>query len=109
MDRQHLPWPERYALGTFVWRFPQVHLGIGLVGNALFITGTILFMIKQEAVGLWFFLVGSSGMALATLGEVLRALGRHRLAKFDVDPRAPDQRWSETGRRPSAIEYTPQE
>lgn len=107
MNDRQLPRSERHALAALVWRTPQVHLGVGVLGNALFITGTILFMTKHEPVGMWFFLLGSSGMLLASVGEVLRAMGRHRLAKYDVDPAAPDQSWSASGHESSALEYSP--
>lgn len=84
-------------LGALVQRYPHVHLGIGLLGNALFVTGSVLFMTKRPDIGLWFFLVGSSGMFVGTLGEVLRKLGRRRLVRFDIDPARPDHRWSESG------------
>ena len=102
-DRQ-MPRKEGWAIATFVWRFPQVHLGIGILGNALFITGSVLFMLKQQNVGTWFFVIGSSGMLLGSLGEALRIMGKRRLARYDADPENPDERWSETGRASSPIE-----
>lgn len=91
--------PERHALGAFVRRFPRVHLAIGLLGNALFITGSALFITQHQDVGTWFFLAGSIGMFIGTLGELVRQLGRHRLARYDVDPAQPDARWSEASRQ----------
>jgi len=102
MGDQQLPRPERRALGAFVRRFPQVHLGIGLLGNALFVTGTVLFMTKHQDAGMWFFLTGSSGMFLGALGELVRKLGKHRLARYDVDPARPDHRWSDSSRQPES-------
>jgi hypothetical protein len=92
------------GLGLFVRRFPQIHLGIGLLGNGLFITGTLLFMTRHQGQGVYFFLVGSCGMFLGSLGEVLRAVGRRKLARYDIDPRYPDQRWSQEQSRSSAID-----
>jgi hypothetical protein len=89
-----LPRAERRGLAAMVRRFPQVHLGIGLLGNALFITGTVLFIVKMESIGLWFFLTGSSGMFLGSLGELLRNVGRRKLREHDVDPWYPDHSWS---------------
>jgi hypothetical protein len=43
-------------------------------------------------------------MFLGTLGEVFRVKGMHRLARTDTDPVRPDHRWSETGRKSSALE-----
>jgi hypothetical protein len=99
-----LSWRQSRALGLFVRRYPQLHLGIGLLGNGVFIIGTLLFMSGREGVGVWFFLVGSCGMFLGTLGEVFRVKGMHRLARTDTDPVRPDHRWSETGRKPSALD-----
>lgn len=94
-----MPRPERHALGAFVRRFPQVHLAIGLLGNALFITGSLLFITQHQDAGTWFFLAGSIGMFLGTLGELVRQLSRHRLARYDVDPAQPDARWSDANRQ----------
>jgi len=104
MESQGLPRRQRWALGAFVFRFPLVHLGIGIAGNALFLVGTVLFLLRQEGVGTWFFLVGSCGMLLGSVGEGLRALGKHRLVRYDVDPRHPDEAWSATGRHSSPME-----
>ena len=99
-----LSWRESRALGMFVRRYPQVHLGIGLIGNGVFFLGTVLFMVKFETIGLWFFLIGTGGMFLGSLGEVLRVKGARRLARTDTDPVDPHSRWSETGRSASALE-----
>jgi len=101
MQPQDMSRRQRWTLGTFVFRFPQVHLGIGIVGNALFLVGTVLFLVGQQGVGVWFFLVGSCGMLLGSVGEGLRALGKHRLGRFDVDPRYPDHAWSARGQESS--------
>ena len=92
------------ALGTFVRRYPQAHLYVGLAGNAFFMTGAILFLAGAEPVGTWFFLSGSTGMFLATFGELLRARGKHRLQRTDTDPVAPELRWSNTGSRSSTLD-----
>ena len=104
MPPDNLPRRERWAIGAFVFRFPQVHLGIGMLGNALFVIGTVLFLVQQQGVGIWFFLVGSCGMLLGSLGEILRVMGRRRLWRFDVDPEQPDDSWSVRQGRSSAIE-----
>lgn len=95
MSNRHLPRYERWALASFVRRFPVVHMAIGLFGNAVFIAGTVLYLTKHTNPGLYCFLAGSSGMFLGTLGETLRILGERRLARYDVDPAYPDHRWSE--------------
>lgn len=88
MTSNELPELERRGLAAFVRRFPQVHQGIGLLGNALFITGSALFLAQQQHLGLLAFLVGSIGMFVGQLGEIVRGLGRRRLERYDVDPRS---------------------
>lgn len=95
---------RRWLLATFVFRFPQVHIVIGVLGNALFVVGALLFMLGRESVGHWLFLVGSCGMFLGSLGEGLRALGRRRLVRLDVDPGRPDHSWSLTQGRSSPLD-----
>jgi cytochrome c oxidase assembly factor CtaG len=104
VSEPQLPPAERFALGTLVWRFPQVHLAIGVVGNVLFVLGSVLFMTERQDPGVVCFLAGSTGMLLGAVGESVRVLGKRRLARFDVDPYNPDERWSETQRRSSPLE-----
>lgn len=79
-------------------------MGIGLLGNTLFVCGSLLFLTGNDGVGVWFFLTGSCGMLLGAVGEALRVLGKRRLARFDVDPFDPNTRWSETGRSSSPLD-----
>ena len=99
-----LSWRQSRALGMFIRRFPQVHLGIGLLGNAVFIVGTVMYLSNRDDIGIWFFLVGSCGMFLGSLGEVFRIKGKQRLWQSDIDPVNPAERWSETGRSSSTLE-----
>lgn len=99
-----LSWRQSRLLGAFVRRFAQLHLAIGLLGNGVFIVGTVLFMSHRENTGTWFFLVGSCGMFLGSLGEVMRIKGKRRLWRTDTDPVNPAERWSETGRSSSVLE-----
>jgi hypothetical protein len=103
MSAPGLPRRQRWALGAFVFRFPLVHLGIGIAGNALFLVGTVLFITGNPDIGVWFFLAGSIGMLVGSVGEGLRALGKRRLVRFDVDPKHPDEPWSATDRRSSPL------
>lgn len=56
----------------FVRRYPLVHLGIGLFGNSTFFVGSVLFFWdRTEPIGVWLFVLGSLGMLLGSLGDVL--------------------------------------
>jgi len=59
-------------LENFVDGYSWIHTSIGLIGNIYFVIGSVMFMSpawKQTAV--WFFLTGSSGMLIGTLGNAL--------------------------------------
>lgn len=86
MTPEDLPQLERRGLAAFVRRFPQVHQGIGLLGNALFITGSVFFLLQQHHTGTLAFLAGSFGMFVGQFGEIIRGLGRRRLERYDVYP-----------------------
>ncbi len=53
--------------------FPMVHATIGLVGNATFVAGSILFFERFDArtLGVWLFVAGSSFMFLGAAGDWL--------------------------------------
>lgn len=95
MPRESSPSPWYRSIAAFVRNYPYLHQGIGLLGNALFVVGTVLFLTSDQDVGRYFFLAGSSGMFVGSLGEILRAEGRKTLKKHDVDPQYPHHRWSE--------------
>ncbi len=86
MATYELPEYERRGVAAFVRRFPQVHQGIGLLGNALFIAGSVLFLVQEQHLGNLAFLSGSVGMFVGQLGEIVRGLGKRRLERHDVDP-----------------------
>lgn len=68
----------------FLRAFPQLHLGIGLVGNVAFVVGSVLFLIeslKTEAT--WLFIVGSTGLLVRSLGQALARHERSRLRDED--------------------------
>ena len=78
---------ERRGLLAFVRRFPQVHQGLGLLGNALFVTGSVLFLLGERHPAILAFLAGSIGMFVGQLGEILRGLGQRRLERYvPADP-----------------------
>jgi hypothetical protein len=57
---------------------PWFHLGIGLFGNTTFVVGSVLFLNESlQQAGVWLFILGSSGMLLGSLGELLARVERH--------------------------------
>ena len=63
---------ERQWLGTAVRDFPWLHLGLGLAGNLMFVVGSVLFFFKSvETAAIWLFVVGSLGMLVGSIGELL--------------------------------------
>ena len=64
-------------LQILVRDFGYIHLGIGLVGNLLFVIGSVLFFKAFEAwytVAVWLFVVGSAGMFVGSLGQMAKSL-----------------------------------
>lgn len=70
---------RRRWIGTALREFPWVHLGIGLVGNALFLVGSVLFFWDSVmTLAIWMFVAGSLGMFLGSVGEILVRVEKHR-------------------------------
>ena len=62
------------AVSTFVHDFPWFHRWMGLVGNALFVIGSVFFLFDQLAIpGTWIFVGASLGMLADSIGEKLHA------------------------------------
>ncbi|HET7409499.1 MAG TPA: YrhK family protein [Paracoccaceae bacterium] len=64
---------------TFVKDYGWIHLGIGLVGNFLFVAGSILFLPQFEPlqpIPVYIFIAGSSLMAVGRLGQFLVEIWR---------------------------------
>lgn len=56
--------------------YDQVHLSIGIVGNTLFVVGSVLFFKRFEAwqtFAVWLFVIGSACMLVGALGEATKA------------------------------------
>lgn len=82
---------RRSALRVLVEDYGWIHLGIGLLGNAIFIGGGVMFLpggdvtlpglghsVAWALVGRWFFIVGSSLMFVGNLGELIVSLYSRR-------------------------------
>lgn len=71
--------PDRRRIGTALRDFPWVHLGLGLMGNTLFFVGSVMFFwegVKTLAISL--FVLGSLGMLLGSVGELLVRVEKRR-------------------------------
>lgn len=62
----------RSRLAAFVEQFHWLHLTLGLVGNASFFVGSVMFLFEPlRTLGIWLFIVGSFGMLLGTIGDAV--------------------------------------
>lgn len=70
--------PRRW-IGAVLRDFPWAHLALGLLGNTLFVAGSVMFFwssVKTQAI--WLFVFGSSGMLLGSVGELLVRIEERR-------------------------------
>lgn len=66
-------------IGSALRDFPWVHLGLGLFGNTLFFVGSVMFFWSSvKTLAIWLFVVGSLGMLLGSIGQVLVRIDKHR-------------------------------
>jgi hypothetical protein len=73
---------DRRHIAGFVQKYPWVHLGVTLLGNAAFIAGSVLFLLEVRTTAIWAFLLGSTAMLLGSLGELIRWIGQRRLRSY---------------------------
>ena len=70
---------QRRWIGTALRDFPWVHLGLGLTGNMLFVVGSVMFFwASVKALAIWLFVLGSLGMLLGSVGELLVRVEKRR-------------------------------
>lgn len=70
---------ERRWAGTLLREFPWVHLGLGLFGNTAFVVGSVMFFWESvKTLAIWLFVVGSVGMLIGSLGELLVRVEKRR-------------------------------
>ncbi len=62
----------RWTIGKLAHDFPWFHRWIGLIGNTLFVLGSIFFLSPglMDA-GTWIFIAASAGMMFDSIGEKL--------------------------------------
>jgi hypothetical protein len=59
-------------LANFVSDFPWFHRWMGLIGNALFVIGSVFFLYQRLVMpGTWIFIGASLGMLIDSAGEKL--------------------------------------
>ncbi len=66
---------------TLVQDYEYIHTVMGIVGNLLFVVGSVLFFKTFEqyyALAVWMFVVGSALMLIGSLGDGLRRRWDHR-------------------------------
>lgn len=78
-----LPVDENLAQ-RFVRTFPWVHLTLGLLGNVLFVAGSVSLLLDARLAGTYLFLGGSIGMLIGRVGELFR---------LELDRRLRMRRW----------------
>ncbi len=69
------------GLELIVREYRHWHLAVGLIGNALFLIGSVLFFKMFEAwqtFAVWLFVIGSALMLLGALGELAKAVYEKR-------------------------------
>jgi multisubunit Na+/H+ antiporter MnhG subunit len=73
---------------TLVQEYGWVHLGLGLLGNILFLSGSVAFLprleevmlpwktepLEWQTVGVWLFIFGAAFMLIGSLGNLLVSL-----------------------------------
>lgn len=70
---------HRRRIGEILRDFPWVHLSTGLLGNALFFAGSIMFFWEStKTLAIWFFVLGSLGMLTGSLGELFVRIEKRR-------------------------------
>jgi energy-converting hydrogenase Eha subunit G len=62
---------EAHPFLAFVHRFQSIHTVIGIIGNALFLTGSLTFMLGPQRLALYLFIAGSAGMLLGSVGSAV--------------------------------------
>lgn len=69
------------VIRTLVQEYEYIHTVIGIIGNLLFVVGSVLFFKAFEpyyTLAVALFVVGSACMFIGSLGSGLRRLWKHR-------------------------------
>ena len=70
-------------LRTIVDDYDWIHTGVGLLGNLLFVLGSVLFLWEAtKQAGVWIFIAGSTCMFVGSAGDASIKLGA-RFGRLD--------------------------
>jgi hypothetical protein len=59
--------------------YQWIHLTLGLIGNALFVIGSVYFLwTSTQQLAIWLFIAGSSGMLIGSIGSAIVKLDERR-------------------------------
>lgn len=62
----------KQAIQEIVTEYQWIHTTLGLLGNLAFFVGSIFFLWDStQTIGTWLFIIGSAGMLLGSLGDML--------------------------------------
>lgn len=64
----------QHPIKTLVQEFGWIHTGVGLFGNATFVTGSVFFLPAFEpwkTLGVWLFIAGATFMFVGSLGDLM--------------------------------------
>ena len=59
---------------TLIRDYPYIHLGLGLIGNTMFLIGSVLFFKRFDDfynLAVWLFVMGSAGMLIGAIGKAI--------------------------------------
>lgn len=69
-------------LKTIARDYPHIHLGLGLIGNSLFVIGSVLFFKPFSAwysFAVWCFVIGSTLMLVGAIGSAATDIEQARM------------------------------
>ena len=86
---------HRHWLKVLVQDFSYIHIGLGLLGNTVFVAGAVFFLSEglPQEVGSWLFLTGSIGMLLGSIGSALVKFWERQPSERSTLAEAASRRW----------------
>lgn len=72
--------PPEHPLLAVINRYRAIHTVMGIIGNTLFLTGSVLFLSGSRTTAIWLFIAGSTGMLIGSVGSAMVEYRDHRLS-----------------------------